>query len=332
MQAALMTAKGDASVLQVKEVPTPSVTKPNQVLVRLHAAGLNPVDIKMREGAYPVAQLPFILGWDGAGVVEAVGDEVSRVAPGDEVWVYYGSFGKPEAQGNYAEYILTTDVNVGLKPKNLSFVEASAVPLVYLTIWEALFDRANLQAGQTLLIHAGAGGVGHLAIQMGAKAGATIYTTVSTPEKAAFVKSLGATETINYKETNFVDAVKDLTDGEGVDVVLDMIGGDTYLQSIDAVKFYGDLVTLTKPPVPMDVSAARMKNIRLGFEVVLQPLLRGKIEDQLRQRDLLDNAVKSFEAGDLSIHISREFPLADVQEAHQVLAEGKTMGKMVLVM
>ncbi|MEM7348406.1 MAG: zinc-dependent alcohol dehydrogenase family protein [Chloroflexota bacterium] len=332
MKAALMTAKGDATVLKVTDVPTPTITKPNQVLVRLHAAGLNPVDIKMREGFYPVAQLPYILGWDGSGVVEAVGAEVTHIAPGDEVWTYCGSFGQPDAQGNYAEYVLANAENVSLKPKNLSFAEASAVPLALLTVWEALFDRANMQAGQTVLIHAGAGGVGHLAIQLAANAGATVYTTVSTPEKADFVKSLGATDVIDYKAVDFVEATLDLTQGEGVDIALDTVGGETYLKNVPAIKHYGDLVTLVKPAGDIDVSAARMKNLRLGFELVLQPLLRQNADEQRRQRNILDQTIEMFESEKLRIHVSRTFPLEDIQQAHTVLAEGSTTGKMVLVM
>ena len=209
MKAALMTATGESDVLELTDLPTPQINAPDQVLVRLHAAGINPVDIKMREGFYNIQPLPFTLGWDGAGIVEAVGEKVTHVKPGDEVVVFYCSFG--DRQGNYAEYVLATERNVTLKPESFSFVEAASLPLSFLTAWESLFDRGHLESGQSVLIHAGAGGVGQYAIQLAVANGIEVYTTVGSKEKAEFVKSLGASEAILYKETDFSEAVNELT-------------------------------------------------------------------------------------------------------------------------
>jgi NADPH2:quinone reductase len=328
MKAAVMTATGESSVLELVDLPIPEIGAPDQVLVRLRAAGINPLDVKMREGFYNIQPLPFTLGWDGAGIVEAVGDKVTHVKPGDEVMVFYGSFGKH--QGNYAEYVLTTERNVTAKPKGFSFAEAASVPLSFVTAWESLFDRAHLQSGQSVLIHAGAGGVGQFAIQLAVAHGITVYTTVGSKEKANFVRDLGASEAILYKETDFATAVNDLTNGHGVDASMDFVGGEVFAQSVAATKYYGHLVTLLKIAPEVDLSATRMRNQSIGFELVLSPLLFGLEQDQVRQRDILDQAARLAEEGKLRNHVSKTYPLAEVRAAHDEVARGTTMGKVVL--
>jgi NADPH2:quinone reductase len=328
MKAAVMTATGDSKVLQLVDLPTPGIGASGQVLVRLYAAGVNPVDVKMREGAYNIEPLPFTLGWDGAGVVEAVGDGVSHVKPGDEVMVYHGSFGK--SQGTYAEYVLTTERNVAAKPQGFSFVEAASVPLSFLTAWESLFDRGHLQSGQSVLIHAGAGGVGQFAIQLAVARGITVYTTVGSKEKADFVTGIGASEAILYKETDFVEAVGDLTNGVGVDATMDFVGGEIFARSVPATRFYGHLVTLLKIAPEVDLSAARMRNQSIGFELVLSPLLFGLESEQLRQRHILEQASALVAEGKLKTHITSTYPLADAAAAHDEVAGGSNTGKVVL--
>jgi len=328
MKAAIMTATGDSNVLEIAELPTPEITAAHQVLVRLHAAGINPVDIKMREGFYNIQPLPFTLGWDGAGVVEAVGEAVTHVKPGDEVMVFYCSFG--DRQGNYAEYVLTTERNVTPKPESFSFNEAASLPLSFLTAWESLFDRGHLVAGQSVLIHAGAGGVGQYAIQLAVAKGITVYTTVGSSEKADFVKNLGASEAILYKEMDFGDAVNDLTDGVGVDATMDFVGGDVFTKSISATKHYGHLVTLLKIAPEVDLAPARLRNQSIGFELVLSPLIFNLEQDQLRQRDILAQAPKLVSEGNLKTHISKTYSLADVRAAHDEVARGTNTGKVVL--
>lgn len=330
MKAAVMTATGTSSVLELVDVPVPTITAPDQVLVRLHAAGINPLDIKMREGFYDLQPLPFTLGWDGAGVVEAVGGQVTHVKVGDEVMVFYGSFGRH--QGNYAEYVLATERNVTAKPVSFTFAEAASIPLSFLTAWESLFDRARLQQGQSVLIHAGAGGVGQYAIQLAASRGITVYTTVGSKEKADFVKALGATEAILYKETDFAAAVNDLTAGNGVDATMDYVGGDIFARSIPATKHYGHLVTLLKIAPGVELSPARMRNQSIGFELVLSPLLFGLQQDQLRQRGILDQASRLVADGKLKTRLSRTYPLAEVRAAHDEVARGSNTGKVVLKM
>ena len=188
MKAIHMTAPGPAEdVLAVVEVTEPEIMTGSQIKVRLKAAGVNPIDTKLRSrGVFYPEALPAILGCDGAGIVTETGDAVTRFQPGDAVWFCHGGLGG--APGNYAEYTVLDESEAEAKPDALDFEEAAALPLVLITAWEALFDRAGLVEGQTVLIHAGAGGVGHMAIQLAKSVGAQVVTTVSTQEKAAFAR------------------------------------------------------------------------------------------------------------------------------------------------
>lgn len=222
MKAVLMIAAGSPEVLQVQEVPNPAVPVGNtELLVRLVAAGVNPIDTKLRSrGTFYSDRLPSILGCDGAGIVEAVGAGVQRFRPGDEVYFCYGGLGAH--QGNYAEYTVVDERFVARKPASISFAEAAAAPLVLITAWEALYERGRLAPGERVLIHAGAGGVGHVAIQLAKLKGASVSTTVGSEEKADFVKHLSADNVILYKQTDFVQAVLDWTNGEGVELAFDV--------------------------------------------------------------------------------------------------------------
>ncbi len=273
MKAVMLTGAGGTDMLKLVEVPDPVLEGSQDVLVRLHAAGLNPVDYKLRRkgGFYP-NRLPLILGCDGAGVVEAVGEKVTRFKVGDEVFFFNGGMGGDD-QGNYAELTAVHEDYLAAKPKSLSMVEAASVPLVWLTAWEALFDRYSLQAGDTILIHGGAGGVGYIAIQIAKQAGATVITTISSPEKAEFAKSIGADHCINYKEEDFVEATLKLTDGRGVDVVFDVVGGQVFADSFPATKIFGHVVTLDEINFSKeDAGAAKLRNLSLSYELMLTPM------------------------------------------------------------
>ncbi len=214
MKAVLMTAAGSPEVLQIQEVVNPAVPVGNtKLLIRLVAAGVNPIDTKLRSrGTFYPELMPAILGCDGAGIVEAVGAGVQRFRPGDAVYFCYGGLGA--GFGNYAEYTVIDERFVAPKPTSVSFAEAAAAPLVLITAWEALYERGRLEPGERVLIHGGAGGVGHVAIQLAKLKGAAVSTTVSSPEKANFVKQLGADEVIFYKQTDFVQAALNWTDGD----------------------------------------------------------------------------------------------------------------------
>jgi len=331
MKAILMRETGGPQVLVATERATPTLSGPTDLLVRLKAAGVNPVDTKIRSrGVFVPDGLPAVLGCDGAGVVEAVGESVSRFKPGDEVWFCHGGIGGPE--GNYAECALVDEGIAQAKPATLDFVHAAAAPLVLITAWEALYDRANLTEDKTVLIHAGAGGVGHVAIQLARLAGARVCTTVSSPQKADFVHSLGAEYAINYREEDLVEAVMDWTEGKGVDVALDTVGPDVFAGTIPAMAHYGDLVTILQPGPDLDWKEVRNRNLRIGFELMLTPMLRDLPEARAHQGDILRRCAEWIDAGKLSIHVSETFPLEQAADAHNRIAEGHTQGKLVLTM
>ncbi|UBF28565.1 zinc-dependent alcohol dehydrogenase family protein [Kovacikia minuta CCNUW1] len=330
MKAVLMTAAGNPEVLQIGEVPTPTVLQATDLLVRLQAAGVNPIDTKLRQrGTFYPDRMPAILGCDGAGIVEAVGAAVQKFQPGDAVYFCNGGIGGHP--GNYAEWAIVNEAFAARKPTSISFVEAAAAPLVLITAWEALYDRANLQAGQTALIHAGAGGVGHVAIQLAKLQGATVCTTVSTPEKADFVRQLGADHVIFYKTADFVQETLEWTGGLGVDVTFDTVGRDLFGKSFAATQIYGDIVTILEPDPTTNWKVARTRNQRISFELMLTPMLQELVEEQKAQAKILEQCARLIDQGQLKIHVGQTFPLRDAAAAHRVLEAGGVTGKLVLV-
>jgi NADPH:quinone reductase len=273
--------------------------------------------------------MPAILGCDGAGIVVAVGEQVSQFSVGDEVYFCWGGLGAET--GTYAEFAVVDQRNVALKPKSLSFAEAAAVPLVMITAWEALCDRARIEPGQRVLIHAGAGGVGHVAVQIAKLKGARVCTTVSSEAKASFVQQLGAELAINYRQTNFVADVLDWTAGEGVDIVFDTVGGSVFSQSFAATRIYGDVVTLLDSAPETDWKTARSRNLRLSFELMLTPLLKGLVTAQQHQVNILTQAAQWIDAGQLKIHLGKTFPLGAAADAHRFLEAGSVTGKVSLL-
>jgi len=331
MKAVLLTAAGGPEVLQVTEVEVPKLPEPNFIRVRLHAAGINPVDYKLRnKGGFAPDNLPKILGCDGAGVVDIVGEAVTRFKPGDEVYFFNGGLGLDEP-GNYAEYTVIHQDYAALKPQNISMAEAAALPLAWITAWEALVDRAQLQAGQTVLISAGAGGVGHLAIQLAKKLGARVAATVSNQEKAKFVRSLGAEHWIDYTQINFVQAILDWTDGLGAEVIFDTVGGDSFCRSIAATRVYGKVVTLLEHPCDASsIKMAKLHNLSLIYELMLTPTLQGMQIARIAQRVMLEEANCMIAANELQVTVSQELPLSQVAKAHRLIEAGHTIGKIVL--
>jgi NADPH:quinone reductase len=329
VKAVLMTAAGSPQVLQIGDIPEPVLKEPTQLLVRLKAVGINPIDTKLRKrGTFFPDQMPAILGCDGAGIVEAVGSEVQRFRVGDEVYFCDGGLGGQH--GNYAEYTVVDERFVARKPQSISFVEAAAAPLVLITAWEALYDRGRLQAGQRALIHAGAGGVGHVAVQLAQLQGAIVCTTVSTPEKADFVRQLGAEYPILYKQIDFVEATLNWTNQQGVDLAFDTVGSAIFGKTFAAVQVYGDVVTILEPAADTNWKVARNRNLRVSFELMLTPMLQGLVAEQQAQAKILEQCARLMDQGQLKIHVSQVFPLADAMTAHQLLEAGSTQGKIVL--
>lgn len=325
-----MTATGPAvEVLHNVEVPEPWVNSDTAIKVQLRAAGVNPIDTKLRSRGlfYPDA-LPAILGCDGAGVVTTTGDKVSRFRPGDAVWFCHGGLGG--APGNYAAYTVLDESEAATMPATLDFEQAAALPLVLITAWEALFDRARLCAGQTVLIQAGAGGVGHVAIQLAKSIGARVATTVSTPDKATLVRELGADHVIDYRATDFVAETLEWTGGHGVDVVLDSLGGETFRRSLGAARVYGHVVTLLDPGTDIEWKEARTRNLNIGFTLMLTPMLQELPEARRHQMDILDRCAALIGDGRLNPVISAVLPLEAAARCHEMIEEGHVQGKLVL--
>jgi len=335
MKAVVMTQAGSPDVLTMMDVPEPEIARPGDVKIALKAAGINPIDTKVRgRGVFYPDGLPAVLGCDGAGVVVETGNAVQGFAVGDEVWFCHGGLGGE--QGNYAQFTVIDEAFLSHKPATWSFAEAAAAPLVLITAWEALFDRARLQAGQTLLVHAGAGGVGHIAIQLAHHHGARVCTTVSSIEKAEFVRELGADQTINYREQDVREAIMQWTDWRGVDVVFDTVGPAILQQSLPMVAHYGRLVTLLDPGNAIDWKPARDRNLSISFELMLTPMMnkdeRPELHDaRMHQVEILERCRKLAEAGHLRLHVARQFPLQDAQQAHRDIEAGHSKGKTVLI-
>ncbi|HEY9811621.1 MAG TPA: zinc-dependent alcohol dehydrogenase family protein [Halomicronema sp.] len=332
MRAIVMTSAGEPDVLKLQEISKPAIENEREVLVKLKAAGINPIDTKLRQrGTFYPDKNPQVLGCDGAGVVEEVGAGVSKFKVGDEVYFCLGGMGGPK--GNYAEYAVVDERFIAKKPQSLSFAEAAAAPLVLITAWESLYDRARLQAGQKVLIQAGAGGVGHVAIQLAKLQGAEVLTTVGTSDKADFVRGLGADVTVLYKEVDFVKATLDWTNGEGVDVGFDTVGGEVFYKTVPAVKIYGDLVTILEIESQYgNLKEARMRNLRLTQEIMLTPMLKNMVDALQDQAKILQQCARLIDEGKLKINVSKMFALEDAAQAHKLLETGSMTGKIVLMM
>ncbi|MBW3578201.1 MAG: NADP-dependent oxidoreductase [Actinobacteria bacterium] len=308
MRAVVAQQTGDADVLAVDEVdkPTPG---PGEVLIRNHAAGINPVDWKTRRGggvAGQVGEPPWILGWDVAGVVEAVGPDVAQFATGDAV---FGMVRFPELGRAYAEHVAAPAEHLASKPASISAVEAAALPLVALTAWQALFDHAGLQPGATVLIHAAAGGVGHVAVQLAKWKDARVIGTSS--RHADFLRSLGVDEVIDYTSTDFAEAVDD------VDVVIDPIGGDTLVRSLDVLVPEGVLVRLSSLS-DEERQLADERGVR-ATGMLVEP----DGEQLARIAALVDEGV-------LEPRVQATYRLDEAPDAHRVSEDGHVCGKLVL--
>ena len=307
MKAISQSEYGGPEVLHETEIDRPA-PGPSEVLVRVHAAGMNPTDWKHRQFAGFLGRLPLVLGWDVSGVVEAVGIGVTIHRPGDEV---FGMLPYPHGAGSFAEYVTVPARALVRKPGNTDHVQAAAIPLAALTARQVLVDAVGLRPGQRVLIHAAAGGVGHLAVQIAKELGAYVIGTASEP-KHALVRELGADEVIDYR-------TEDFTAIDPVDVVLDTIGGDTSLRSVDVVKPGGHLVTIALAalhPGLAERGAAR------GIHAY--PLLVEADQEGMRAvRDLV-------EAGRLRPVVEAVFPLADAAGGHALGDTGHVTGKVVL--
>ncbi|GAA1111229.1 NADP-dependent oxidoreductase [Nocardiopsis metallicus] len=306
MRAISQNTHGGPEVLQEVRAPRPA-PGPSEILVAVRAAGINPTDWKHRSAGLFLNRLPLVLGWDVSGVVVAVGFGVTLFQPGDEV---FGMLPYPHGVGSHAEYVVGPTRAFARKPAGIDHVQAGALPLAALTAYQALVDTAEIRADQRVLVHAAAGGVGHLAVQIAKAHGAHVIGTASAP-KHEFLRELGADEVIDYREVDFTEATGD------IDVVLDPLAGEVAARSLEVLRPGGTLVSL----------------LPLHGEVVEQASQRGiRATPMLVEADHAGmNAIAEMvEKGALRAHVEATFPLAEAAGAHALGETGRTTGKIVL--
>ncbi len=333
MQAMVMTATGGPEVLQLKSVPRPELSDPHQILVRVMAAGVNPADLRVRKRMPPQSdwQVPeggIVLGLEGAGIVEAVGADVTRFKVGDEVYYFDGGF--IGAQGNYAQFKVLDEHYAARKPSKLNFAQAAALPVVAITGWESLCERATLEAGEHLLVQGGAGGLGHIGIQLGKLLGAHVAATVSTQAKAELARRAGADRVILYRNEDVADALRSWTGKDGVDVVYDTVGDDVFSQSVDLLGPHGRLVSAAYPEAwpTADIFSAAIKNVHIAFEAMGHAL--GDHDQRIVQTKILEMVGRHVDDGNLFVFLDRTYPLAEAGKAQSALEAGQITGRLAL--
>ncbi|WP_409185299.1 NADP-dependent oxidoreductase [Amycolatopsis sp. VS8301801F10] len=297
---------GGPEVLTIADAPEPRAI-PTEVLVRVKAIGLNPLEARLREGEFPLlGEPPFVLGWDVSGVVEEA--LTWRFRPGDEV---FGMPLFPRAANAYAEVVAAPALHLVRKPKELSHVEAAALPVVGLTAWQGLVHLGGVEAGSRVLVHGGGGGVGHVAIQIAKALGAHVITTASE-SKREFVEGLGADEVVDYRKVDFAETVRE------IDVVLDTLGGDSAERSLGVLRPGGHLVTAVADEDTELIAKFEAAGMRFsGIAVDPDP-------------DGLRGLVDLVEQGKLRVHVQETFPFERVADAHRLLDRGHLQGKVVL--
>jgi NADPH:quinone reductase-like Zn-dependent oxidoreductase len=307
MKAIRIYGFGGPEVLRHEDVPRPEPGA-GQILVRIHAAGVNAIDWKLRAGAMRAIYnppLPLTPGCDLAGTIEGVGAGVDGFQPGDPV------YGMPQAEiGTYAEFLVLNADDVAPKPQSLDFVAAASLPTAALTAWQSLFDVGGLTAGQAVLVHGAAGGVGSMAVQLAKAKGARVVGTAST-DKVDFVQDLGADQVIDYTKTPFESVAKDIA------LVLDVIAGDTQARSWQTLQDGGVLVS-TNPPAPVPPAEAAARGVQ-GKGVAVAP-----------SRAQLEEIARLIDAGEVKSRVDTVLPLSQARQAHELGEAGKVRGKMVL--
>jgi NADPH:quinone reductase-like Zn-dependent oxidoreductase len=306
MKAVVLRSYGGAEVAKLEEVPRPE-PKDDEILIRVIAASVNPVDVAIRKGY--LAELignkfPLIIGMDAAGIVEKTGAKVTRFKAGDPVFAFFTL----ASEGGYAEFAIAKESEAAFKPKQVTYAQAAAVGAAGSTAWQALIETAKLSSGQTILIHGGSGGVGHFAIQIAKARGAKVIATASTAHQD-FLKQIGTDVAIDYTKTKFEEVAKD------VDVVLDSVGRDTLKRTYGVVKKGGIIVSIVDEPVQAELDAHGIRGVTLRASP---------------KTDGMEELARLMETKKLTPVVSQTFPLADFNKALDQIATRHTSGKIVL--
>ena len=326
MKAIILPKHGSTELFRTEEVPKPKIES-GHVLIQVAASSVNPVDFKIRQGLIPIGpELPGILHGDMSGTVVEVGEGVEGFTEGDEVYGCIGGF--KNLPGVLADFALADARLLARKPKNLSMIEAAALPLVTITAWNALVERAKVSQGQRVLVHAAAGGVGHVALQLAKAAGAEVHVTASSENKISLGKKLGAEVGINYRKETVEEYLAAHTDGEGYDIVFDTVGTTRLDDSFQAAKIGGTVVSIAARSTH-DLSNVHIRGLTLHVVFMLLPLVRNIGREN--HGIILRQAAQLIEAGKLRPHLHTEvFPFERVGDAHALLESGETLGKIVL--
>ena len=322
MHAIIARAFGGPEVLQLEELPDP-VPGPHEILIRVHAIGVNPYDTYMRSGGYAISpDLPYIPGADAAGVVERVGDKVTRLEVGDRVYV--GGTSKSRAYGAYASRVVCTRRQVHPLPDRLSFSQGAAIDVPYVTAWRALFQRAQADEGETVLIHGASGAVGLAAAQMARAAGLTVIGTAGTEAGMAVVRAQGAAHVLNHREPGYLDHVASVTNG-GPDIILEMLANENLDHDLTVLGKRGRIVIIgNRGRVEIDPRKAMTKDA-----TILGMAFWGIGEDDLAR--IHEGLGKGLADGSLTPVVSQELPLAEAARAHELVMAPGARGKIVLL-
>jgi NADPH2:quinone reductase len=324
MKAMVITGYGGPEVFSFTERPEP-IFGEFDLLVRVHATSVNPVDCRVRRGGKVPRKFPVILGYDVSGTVVATGEKVSSFKIGDEVYASPNVF----RDGADAEYVAVDSRSVSLKPKTLDHTASAVLPLVSLTAWESLHLRANVQPGQFVLIHAGAGGVGHIAIQLAKLQDCYVITTAGRDESIQFCKDvLKADKVIDYRTTDFVKCVMEVTDGKGCPVILDTVGEDVFVKSMDCISINGQLVTIVPTETNLISEKLFLKNVTLHYEFMGVPTAYNLHPERQGQR--LCALRKLVDSGLLKPHISHKLKLSELPKGHKLQETGHVIGKIAI--
>ena len=321
MKAVVIEEYGGPEVLRLRDMPEPTLL-PAQVLVEVRAAGVNRGDLQRREGGSGPDQepLPLVVGWEVAGVVRATGEFIQHVRPGDRVVAIVTG-------GGYAELAAPVGMATLPIPDSLSFEEAAGIPVSFLTAWFALVRRAALRGGETVLVQAAGSGVGTAGVQIARQRGGRVIATAGSDDKLARIRELGAHETINYRTTDFAQAVRQLTGGRGVNVVLETVGGETLIRSIELLAPGGRLVSVgnsSNQSGLIDSGLLMEKDISLlGLYLGSELMTSGALDEFAKVVDLCAR-------GELKVIIDRVLPLAEAAQAHQILIDRTNFGKVIL--
>lgn len=313
----------DTQCLVIAEHPCPTPT-PNQVLIQVAAAGINRPDLLQRRGAYPAPpDASHILGLEVAGIVVNSGSQVKNLKPGDEVCALVNG-------GGYAEYCVASETSCLPIPKGLSFVQAAALPETFFTVWSNVFHRGKLLPGETLLVHGGTSGIGTTAIQMAKAMGSLVYVTVGSDEKCHHSQALGANAAINYRKQDFVKCIEELTNGRGVDMILDMVGGDYFPRNLKALATEGRLAQIgIQQGAKSDINLWQVMQKRLTLTGSTLRSRSDEFKAQIAQQ-LLTLIWPRLESGQICPVIDSVFPLSDAEQAHARMLSNLHIGKIVL--